>query len=416
MKVLWIVNTIFPEAARILNLPEPVIGGWMYASAKHLKEKYPRIELAVATLYKCKNLMRLQGEILYYMIPYNTDMVYDVTIETSYKCVYKEFNPDIVHIHGTEYPHSLAWVNACGTCGLVVSIQGLVSTYSQYYFGGIDSSQIRRYITIRDHITRDTLIAQKKDMSRRGEYEKELLRKVKYVIGRTSWDKANVWAINPNIQYFACNEILRTSFYASKWRLDRCNRHTLFVSQGYYPIKGLHKIIEALELVLKMYTDTQVYIAGYNPIKVPIWKRSGYGKYIQSMITRKGLIGNIHFLGTLTEEEMLNQYLSTHLFVSPSAIENSPNSVGEAQLLGVPCIVSYVGGCMDMIEHERSGLLYRFEETAELASNICRLFADDDWCERLSVVGRNVALRRHNVLANTQQLYTIYQNIQRYDI
>lgn len=50
---------------------------------------------------------------------------------------------------------------------------------------------------------------------------------------------------------------------------------------------------------------------------------------------------------------MIEQYLKAHIFVCPSSVENSPNSLGEAQLLGVPCIGSIAGGIPSMLSMEK---------------------------------------------------------------
>lgn len=47
-----------------------------------------------------------------------------------------------------------------------------------------------------------TVIHEQKQFKKRGEYEKEMLRMAKHIIGRTSWDRARVWAINPDAQYY----------------------------------------------------------------------------------------------------------------------------------------------------------------------------------------------------------------------
>ena len=52
----------------------------------------------------------------------------------------------------------------------------------------------------------------------------------------------------------------------------------------------------------------------------------------------------IEFLGRLSAEGMKQAYLDANVFVMPSTIENSPNSLGEAMLLGVPCVAADVGG------------------------------------------------------------------------
>jgi glycosyltransferase involved in cell wall biosynthesis len=97
--------------------------------------------------------------------------------------------------------------------------------------------------------------------------------------------------------------------------------------------------------------------------------------------------------------------------VCPSAIENSPNSVGEAQILGVPCLASYVGGTADMMEHGENGLLHRFEEVEMLASNICRIFADDELALKISENARVCAAKRHDGARNASDLYQIYQKM-----
>ena len=64
----------------------------------------------------------------------------------------------------------------------------------------------------------------------------------------------------------------------------------------------------------------------------------------------------------------------------------SPNSVGEAQLIGTPCIASYTGGIMDMITDNETGFLYRYEEIALLAQRVCELFENSKLCEKLIFV------------------------------
>jgi glycosyltransferase involved in cell wall biosynthesis len=117
------------------------------------------------------------------------------------------------------------------------------------------------------------------------------------------------------------------------------------------------------------------------------------------------------FLGILNENQMAEQYASSHVFLCPSAIENSSNSVGEAQLVGTPCVASYVGGTMDMIDDGQTGLLYRFEEVSLLAKQICRIFENDDLAISLSKKAQEVASVRHDKIINASQLNSIYKQI-----
>lgn len=413
MKILWLSNVIFPEACKELNIQPPAVGGWMHASASALLESDPSIQLTVVSMYtgsalKCIN----KYAICYYLVPNPTGIqTYNQDLEKYFKQIQEECNPDLVHIHGSEYPHSLAFIKGCKQQNVVVSIQGLVGSYADYYLGGIPESTIKKCITIRDVIRKDSLLIQQKNMRQRGMYERELIKSVKHIIGRTSWDKAHCWEMNPDIHYHFCNETLRPSFYSSQWKYETCRTHSIFLSQAHYPIKGIQQVIKALPIILKHYPDTQVYVAGNNFIKTSFLKRNGFSDYLQKIMTHYQVKDKITFLGILNEEQMTKQYVEANVFICPSSIENSPNSVGEAQLIGTPCVASYVGGTMDMIEEGKTGLLYRFEETTILAQRVCQIFADDTLAKALSREERIVASCRHNKEFNAKQLYSIYKSI-----
>jgi glycosyltransferase involved in cell wall biosynthesis len=413
MRVLWITNTLFPDVCTKLGIEPPVIGGWMYAGAKALLTSFDEIRLGVASLYAGNELKILNiGGITYYLVPNRgKGFQYAKSLEQCWVQVAAQFQPDVVHIHGTEYPHGLAYVKACGNINLVVSIQGLVSVYERYYFGGIPEKDLNNSITPRDIIRNDTLFIQRKKMRLRGYLETELIQSIKYIIGRTSWDKAHAWAINPSLRYFFSNETLRGEFYKYKWKLDTCEKYTIFLSQAHYPIKGLQQVIAALPLIIKHYPQTRVYVAGSNFTNKSYLKQNGFGKYVSSRMKALGLLNTITFLGLLSEEAMCQRYLKSHVFICPSSIENSPNSIGEAQLLGVPCVGAFVGGMDNMIEHGESGLLYRFEETEMLAENICHIFSDPALALKLSENSAAIARVRHNQEINSQSIRDVYASI-----
>ena len=298
----------------------------------------------------------------------------------------------------------------------IFSIQGIVGVYSRYYKGGISAWEIFRNITFRDIVQRDSIFQGEKRFERRGILEREYFIRSQNVIGRTSWDFVHSKTSNPAITYHFCNESLRDSFYDSaKWDSHKIIPFSIFLSQSVYPIKGLHNVIKALGILRKNYPDIQLRVAGPEILRNKRFleriRVSGYGKYVGSLIKKYNLNNNIVFTGVLSEEQMVSEYLKAHLFICPSSIENSPNSVGEAQILGVPTIAAYVGGIPDMVVHEESGLLYRFEEFEMLAYNIKRIFEDINLVSRLSENGRKVALKRHDRIKNVIKMVEIYEQV-----
>lgn len=414
MQILWITNIVLPPACEALGLPVPVVGGWMLSSAKSLMVT-EQINITVASVYSGKSVKRIHKDgITYILLPSstNTAIKYNHKLEDMWIKIRDEVNPDVVHIHGTEFTHGLAYIKACGNKNVVISIQGLTSEIYKYYNLGISSREIVSNITFRDCIRLDTIFHQKQKMKWRGRFEKQYIKLSQHIIGRTYWDKSIVTSINPSMDYHVCNETLRDAFYNQQWHYDKCEKLSIFLSQAGYPLKGLHQLLKSMPIVLKHFPSVKVYIAGNNiTLNNTLYQKmkiSGYGKYIGSLIRKYNLQNNIIFVGSLSEEQMCQQYLSSNLFICTSSIENSPNSLGEAQLLGIPCIASYVGGVPDMMKGAEQNL-YRFEEIESLANKIIDVF--DDYNQTLLELMRGKARKRHDALNNRQELIKIYKQI-----
>lgn len=405
MKILWITNIMLPSICKELNLSIPAVGGWMFSSLKLLMH-HSNHEYAVATVYSGMNLISKSIDgVTYYLLPLKgkSKTTYNPHLEKYWFDINTSFKPDVVHIHGSEFPHGLSFVKANGPKGVVVSIQGIISTYAGYYIAGIDYKEIKNCLTIRDFLKNDSILRGQQKFEKRGELEIQLLKSIHHIIGRTEWDKAHCWALNPEAQYHHCGEILRTSFYNNKWKYDNCEPHSIFVSQGNYPIKGLHMLLKAMPLILREYPDAKVYVAGNNIMEVPFYRLSGYAKYLKNLMKELHLDGKVSFTGLLDEQQMCERYLKSNVFVCPSSIENSPNSLGEAQLLGMPYVASFVGGVPEIVNWN-SEVLYRFEEYEMLASKICKIFETNHFIDKAD-------LSIYNGNSNCKDLLSIYSEI-----
>lgn len=407
MKIMWVCNILLPEFAKSINEPISAGGSWMVALAKDM-EKCEEVNLVICAPYNGESIKTAEiNNITYYAIP-NKNM------SEHWSNVTRKVKPDLIHIHGTEYEHANILIKSCKNEKYVVSIQGLTSIYANHYLANLPHYVVKRY-SFRDLLKRRNIIKTQMDWIKNGEIEKEIISNVNNIIGRTTWDKACAYMINPKAKYHYCSESLRDSFYENQWSYDDCEKNSIFISQGTYPIKGLHMAIEALPQLIKEYPNVKVYVAGNNISKADTFiekiKRGYYGKYIEKLIKRKNLKDRVVFLGPLDEKSFCDRMKKSHVFLSPSSIENSPNSVGEAMILGVPCVSSNVGGVSDMIKDKEEGFLYPFNETYMISYYIGQIFKNNELALSLSEKSKQKAKVIFDRNKNLETTINIYKDV-----
>lgn len=412
MKVLWLCNIVLPDFSQEFGIKKNPAGGWM-TGMLHELEKFKGININLCfPIYDSKR--KKDGECgghKYYTFLCNDIESYDVEMVNAFIQILEDCSPDLIHIWGTEYFHTMAMVMACKIKKMlnrvVINIQGLVSVCAKYYLANIPENYQELKIEGQISIKKGQEFFEK-----RGIYEVESLKMIQYVIGRTDWDEAYVKSINPEIQYFFCGEILRGIFYEhiGKWKYEQCQKYSIFISQASYPIKGFHYLLQALPIIVKQYPDTHIFVAGRNFLNTEYIEPYGY--YIKSLIEELELIGTISFLGMLDEKRMVEHYLKANVFVSASVIENESNSLSEAKIIGVPSVVSYVGGICNRIESGIDGFSYPYDDPVLLAYYICKIFENkNDLCTNFSVNATKKIVNLINPKVNANKNIRIYKEI-----
>ena len=261
----------------------------------------------------------------------------------------------------------------------------------------------------------DNVRQQQKKFALRGKNELEALKLARHVIGRTPWDYALTEKANPDRQYHFCNETLRAPFYGGAWRYAGCTRHRIFASSCVYPIKGFHFLLEAAAQAARIYPDLTIAVPGKSFLNLSGKERlreDWYHRYLRKLAEQYGLEHKITFLGNCSAEEMKAAFLDANVFVLPSTAENSPNSLGEAMLLGVPCVASDVGGVSTLMQSGQEGLVVPSADSAALADAICRVFALEDQAEAMGRAAHNHAAVTHDPGKNLTDLLAIYRRLQ----
>ncbi len=426
MKVLWVCNIMLPTIARQLGTSYSSREGWLSGLLERVVQEqgWNRIELGIAfpvdeEMGNFHRQLQLGENTTCHCYSFlenlNTPEVYDDGLETRFREILEDFKPDILHVFGTEFPHTLACIKVYGRPErTLVGIQGVCSAIAEEYMADLPP-KVQRQVTLRDRIRHDSIKQQQKKFKKRGENEKKALLLTGNVAGRTDFDITQTQKMNPEAKYYYLNETLRGIFYHDRWKRTTCRPYSIFLSQGDYPLKGFHYLLRALPRVLEQFPDAHVYVAGNNIIESGTLqdrlKLSAYGKYLRKLIKENNLGDKITMLGKLTAEEMKEQYLQSHLFVLPSALENSPNSLGEAMLLGVPCVAADVGGVHNLLTDGGDGMLYPAGDVEALADRIIEIFTKEAIVERFSDNARKHARVNHDADQNYYRLIHIYREI-----
>jgi len=428
MKVLWLVNTMLPCIAEKLGREFSNKEGWLdglsrqvieYNNANRTSPDIEKIELGICFPVGPKE-KPIKGSvtegIMYYGFPEDTvnAHVYDEGLEKVFQVICREYQPDMVHIFGTEYPHTLALVKAYNNYDkTLIGIQGIISECGRKYMAFLPE-KIRKRKTFRDIVKKDSTLSQQNKFVERGKYEIEAIRKCGHIAGRTYWDRKKCEEINSDIFYHRLDETLREVFYQGAWDYRKCNRHQIFVSQGNYPLKGLHLILEAVAELPAKYPDMKIVIAGdkitaYESFKDRL-KIGNYGKYLRELIEKYRLEKHIEFTGNIPGETMKEKMLESNVFLMASSVENSSNSLGEAMLLGVPCVCSMVGGLPSIME-EDEGFYYKSGDVQAMKEALLGVFEDPDEAISRAAKAKKHALGTHDRKKNLELLLGIYKEI-----
>lgn len=308
--------------------------------------------------------------------------------------IIERFQPDAIHVHGSEETWGLI-AQQC-TVPVLLSMQGVLNGCLPVYWGTtplwwrmLMPWEIKYWLEWR---------------LQRGPRERETFSANRYFLGRTYWDEAWQRLLQPEGRYWHIEELLRPEFHEISWHLDHAERFTIFSTTSSSPLKGTDVLIRALDLLCHSYPLVHLRICGD-------LSHYGWGTYLRRLVRDLRLQKHVSFLGYLDAAQIAQELQRTHVYVLPSHVENSPNSLCEAQLVGVPCVASFVGGVSSIVEQGHTGLLFPRGDHVALAAMVSRLYEDDEASRTLGAQARTLAQCRHDPERVAQNLLGTYREV-----
>lgn len=408
MKVLWF--SLFPGLSDVYLNDKATGGGWIKSLEKNIQDK---IDLTIAFYHPKVVEPFALGRTNYFPIKsYQYGKLSKIkerllnSIEGDYHLkslllVIDKVKPDLIHIHGTESVFGL--VQQFVNVPTVVSIQGTITVYKYKYFSKISYFDVIRFSYVKSFLFFRTYIDLYKRFKKIEVREQRIYNHTKHFIGRTAWDRRITKVLAPAADYYHNDEILRGAFYENVWKYTPSGKLVLFTTNGADIYKGLETLLACATLLDNNKFDYEWHVAGLNRVDEVV--------NIAARTTGKPISPNIKFLGRLDEKSLVESLLRAHVYVATSHIENSPNSLCEAQILGLPCIAAHAGGTNSLLDDNVDGVLIQDGDPYSMAGAIVELQADYDNAILLGENARTRALLRHNPVKITNELLEIYKTI-----
>ena len=315
--------------------------------------------------------------------------------------------PDLIHIHGTE--------NAFGTIldsvdvSVICSLQGILSPYS-YRTGGDAHHELhakpgRINYGLKSLLFEKGLMHQYRIMQLMAQRETRYIRNIKFFMGRTDWDRRVSSVMSPGSRYFKGDEIMRDIFYQKEWKpVIHNGKWIVHTTLSDHPMKGFRTIADAILILENAGLSVEWRIAG-------ISEGSSVVRVYRKELGKKYPAGSIKLLGRITADTLADKMMEAHVFVLPSYMENSPNSLCEAMLMGMPCIATNSGGIPSLIEDAKDGILVQTRDPWALSGALMEIFNDIPSSIEKGRSARRRALYRHDPQRIVDQVVSAYRSI-----
>jgi glycosyltransferase involved in cell wall biosynthesis len=416
MKVLWFSNT--PAGGEESLKADGTRAGWLSSLDKALRDK---LELSVAFYFpRYAESFEYQG--VHYFPICNKNWKFSIIKKILfgdftdredlpiYLDIIRKVQPDVIHIHGTENPFGSLMGEI--EIPIVLSIQGNCTVYTHKYYSGIERNYASHkranvwspYSWIFNKSFNSSYNSIKNSYIRITKREQDNLKNCENIIGRTDWDRRVTRILAPKSVYYHNDEVLRDLFYHKKWGKHNNKKNIIHSTIGEVIFKGFETICQSLNELNKIGIDIEWHVAGVS-------KNCLLDKVVKKKLNNSYPAEGLVLLGSLDEQALLEKMLEADIFVMPSHIENSPNSLCEAMMIGMPCITTLAGGSSSLLKDKEEGLVIQDGDPWSMAGAILELLQNPEIASLYGQNGRKIALARHNPNKIVADLLSIYQQI-----
>ncbi|PZD93269.1 glycosyltransferase family 1 protein [Paenibacillus sambharensis] len=164
-------------------------------------------------------------------------------------------------------------------------------------------------------------------------------------------------------------------------------------------VKGVDVLLAALGILKQTRNDWVCWIVGDGDQR----------QALEQMKAKLALHEEVQFLGQRSDVPALLQH--SDIFVHSCIQDNQPFSVMEAQVSGIPALVSTAGGLPEMVQHGRTGLISPAGDSGTLANQLAMLLENDGYRKELGRNARQWAERHWSMSRMMERLLAVYERV-----
>ncbi|NQT75023.1 MAG: glycosyltransferase [Candidatus Omnitrophica bacterium] len=171
------------------------------------------------------------------------------------------------------------------------------------------------------------------------------------------------------------------------------------------PIKGHAFFLQAIARVARIFPKVKIGIVGDAPEDKPEYKEN-----LKALIRKLDIERIVEFAGSRSDIPRIMSGLD--LLVLPSVGQEAFGRVIiEAGASGVPVIATRIGGAVDIVEHERTGLLVKPGDIIEMVDSIVRLLKDRALARNLAVRAREKVEKEYSLIRMADDTIKLYEDV-----
>jgi len=169
---------------------------------------------------------------------------------------------------------------------------------------------------------------------------------------------------------------------AYPYRHRRVLAPRFFWMRAFHPVYNPEMAVRVVARVKRTFPRASLVIAGQD---------KGMQVGVRRLTQELGLNGAARFPGFLDMKAKVREGNSADIFLNTNHIDNMLVSVIEACAMGLPVVVTNVGGIPNLLTDGETALLVPDDDDEAMASAVTRLLQDPELAGRLSANGRKLA-------------------------